>query len=683
MNLVLVESPTKAKTIQKFLSSDYVVRASFGHIRDLPQKQLGIDIAHDFEPKYVVPTKAKANVSQLKKDTEKSTRVVLATDEDREGEAIAWHLVQVLGLNTKRQALNASRVERIVFHEITKSAIDEALKNPREIDQHLVDAQQARRVLDRLVGYKLSPFLWKKITRGLSAGRVQSVAVRLVVEREREIEKFIPQEYHTISAILQKSQLSNKSQIQNSDGHIVANLIKIGNKVLDKFDIKTKEDTDKIIEDLEGASYIVKNINNEEISRSPLPPFITSTLQQDAVKKLGFSAKQTMMLAQQLYEGIELGSEGSVGLITYMRTDSVNLSQESIKKASDYINNNLGNKYLEQRLYKTKSKSAQEAHEAIRPTEPFREPDSIKSYLTPQQFKLYNLVWRRFTASQMSKAFFDATAIDIEAGKYGFRANGSVLKFDGFLKIYPIKFSENELPVVNNEDKLTLEELKPEQHFTKPPARYNEASLIKTLEKEGIGRPSTYAPIISTIQQRNYVEKDRSKYFHPTEIGVMVNDLLVEHFPSIVDIKFTSKMEDSLDDIAIGKTKWVSAIREFYEPFAETLEKKYTEVTKEQVTQMEKTGQKCEKCESDMVVRMGRYGKFVACSNYPQCKNILKERKDKEPPRETGDLCEKCGSKMVIRKGRFGEFAACSNYPKCKNTKKLPPKNAPQLPDKN
>jgi len=548
----------------------------------------------------------------------------------------------VLGLNgSKEQEARSKKIERIVFHEITKSAIENALKNPRGIDQNLVDAQQARRILDRLVGYKLSPFLWRKVARGLSAGRVQSVAVRLIVEREREIEKFKPEEYHTISAILRKSQLpitnyqlpNNKSPNDQTLNEITADLIKIGDKTLGKLDIKTKDEADKILKNLDGAEYIVQSVNKEEVSRSPMPPFTTSTLQQDAAKRLGFSAKQTMMLAQQLYEGVEIGKEGSVGLITYMRTDSVNLSQESVKKAGDYLISNFGENYFEQRTYKTRSKSAQEAHEAIRPTEPSRHPDSIKSYLTPQQYKLY--------------------------------------KFDGFLKIYPIKFGENELPIVKEGEKLHLEELKSEQHFTKPPARYNEASLIKILEKEGIGRPSTYAPIISTIQQRNYVKKDRSKYFHPTEIGIMVNDLLVKHFPSIVDIKFTSKMEDELDDIAAGEINWVSAIKEFYGPFAENLEKKYAEVIKEQVTQAEKTGQKCEKCGSDMVVRMGRYGKFIACSNYPECKNILKEKKEKEPPKETGELCEKCGGKMVIRKGRFGEFAACSNYPKCKNTKKL------------
>ena len=499
------------------------------------------------------------------------------------------------------------------------------------------------------------------------------MAVRLIVEREREIEKFVPQEYHTIEALLQSSLINADNNADQRGKIFSALLTKIDGKVLDKFDIKTKDEADKIVKDLDGADYIVQGIDKKEESRSPLPPFTTSTLQQTAAKRLGFSAKQTMLIAQQLYEGIELGGEGHVGLITYMRTDSVNLSQESLKKAGDYILSALGDKYFEQRTYKTKSKSAQEAHEAVRPTEPSRTPESISSHLTPQQYKLYNLIWRRFIASQMPKAVFDSTAIDIEAKSHLFRANGSTLKFDGFLKIYPIKFSENELPVVNNGEKLDLEELKPEQHFTKPPARYNEASLIKTLEKEGIGRPSTYAPIISTIQQRNYVKKE-AKYFCPTEIGVMVNDLLVEHFPSIVDIKFTSKMEDELDDIAIGKAGWVATIRNFYEPFAENLEKKYAEVSKEQVTQSEKTGQKCEKCGNDMVVRMGRYGKFIACSNYPECKNILKEKKDKEPPRETGELCEKCGEgKLVIRRSRFGEFIACNRFPKCRYTRKIKP----------
>lgn len=661
MQLVIVESPTKAKTISRFLGGDFLVKSSYGHIRDLPKTELGIDTENDFEPKYVIPTKARKVVSELKKDAKKSDSIILATDEDREGESISWHLVKALGIEKNKD------IKRIVFHEITKSAIESALKKPRKIDQNLVDAQQARRILDRLVGYKLSPFLWKKVARGLSAGRVQSVAVRLIVEREREIEKFKPEEYWSITA-----NLDSKNKI------FPATLIAIDGKSLEKLDIKNKESADSIVEDLDGADYTVKSVDKNEMARSPMSPFTTSTLQQDSARKLRFSAKQTMMIAQQLYEGIEIGDQGSVGLITYMRTDSVNLSEESLAKVKDYIIKEYGEKYLEQRRFKTKSKSAQEAHEAIRPTEPSLTPDSIEKYLTPQQFRLYNLIWRRFVASQMQKAIFDSTAIDIEAKKYLFRANGSVMKFDGFLKIYPTKFEENELPVVESGEKLELKELLPEQHFTKPPARYNEASLIKTLEKEGIGRPSTYAPIISTIQTRNYVNKDRSRYFHPTEIGVMVNDLLVEHFPEVVDVKFTSKMENELDDVADGKNGWVPIIREFYEPFAEHLKIKYEEVSKEKVTQQEETDLICEKCGSKMIIKMGRYGKFTACSNFPTCKNILK--KDSlnggAEPEKTGEKCDKCEEgEMVIRTGRFGKFIACSRYPKCKNTKKINPEN--------
>lgn len=686
MQLVIVESPTKAKTISRFLGGDFIVKSSYGHIRDLPKGELGVDVEHEFEPKYIIPTKARKNVTELKKTAEKADTIILATDEDREGESISWHLVQALGLdNSKSQKPSTKKtskpkiqkkIQRIVFHEITKTAIDSALEHPREIDMNLVDAQQARRVLDRLVGYKLSPFLWKKVARGLSAGRVQSVAVRLIVEREREIEKFKPDEYWTITAELTTN---NPQPIT-----FPANLIKIGDKTLEKLDIKNQAESEKISKDLEGAKYIVQNVDKNEVVRNPLSPFTTSTLQQDSAKKLHFSAKQTMVLAQQLYEGIELGSEGSVGLITYMRTDSVNLSEESLTKAKDFIIKEFGEKYLEQRRFKTKSKSAQEAHEAVRPTEPNRTPESVQKYLTPQQFKLYNLIWQRFMASQMSKAVFDATAIDIKAKDNLFRANGSTVKFDGFLKIYPVKFEENELPVVKVEEELELKELKPEQHFTKPPARYNEASLIKILEKEGIGRPSTYAPIISTIQARNYVNKDRSRYFHPTEIGIMVNDLLVQHFQEIVDVKFTSKMEDELDQIADGKIEWVPIIKNFYDPFAVNLKEKYEEVSKEEVTKMEKTDLKCEKCGSDMIVRMGRYGKFTACSNFPNCKNILKDKKEGAEPEKTGEKCDKCGEgDMVIRTGRFGKFLACSKYPKCKNTKKIAQEDKTEEPKQN
>lgn len=662
MQLVIVESPTKAKTISRFLGGDFIVKSSFGHIRDLPKTDLGVDTENNFEPKYIIPSKAKKVVGELKKDAAKADAVILATDEDREGEAIAWHLAEALGLDKLKSKNEKFKVERIVFHEITKGAIEKALTHPRTIDKNLVDAQQARRILDRLVGYKLSPFLWKKVARGLSAGRVQSVAVKLIVEREREIEKFQPEEYHTITAILKKD---------GDDKLIESYLSKIGDESLEKLSIKNKEEADKIVKDLESAKYVVDNVEKKEMARSPFSPFTTSTLQQDAAKKLRYSAKQTMMLAQQLYEGIELGEEGHVGLITYMRTDSTNLSEDSLARAKEYIEQFVGPEYFEQRRFKTKSKSAQEAHEAVRPTDPFHSPSKIKSFLTPQQYKLYDLIWRRFVASQMKKAIFDATSVDVKAGKYTFRANGSILKFEGFLKIYPTKFEENELPQLKTGEALDLAELKPEQHFTKPPARYNEASLIKTLEKEGIGRPSTYAPIISTIQDRNYATKDKNRYFHPTEIGTLVNDVLVAHFPEIVDTGFTSKMEKDLDEIAEGKINWVSSMRDFYVPFEKNLKIKYAEVSKEKVTKMEKTGQKCEKCGADMVEKMGRYGRFVACSNFPACKNILKE--EKKAPVETDEVCDKCGGKMVIRSGRFGDFMACSNYPKCKNTKKILP----------
>ena len=661
MQLVIVESPTKAKTISRFLGGDFIVKSSYGHIRDLPKSDLGIDTENDFEPKYIVPTKAKKNVTELKKDAAKAEIVILATDEDREGEAIAWHLYDALGLEKLQKKNKDFKIQRIVFHEITKHAIEEALKNPRTIDQSLVDAQQARRILDRLVGYKLSPVLWKRYYRGLSAGRVQSVATRLIVEREREIEKFKPEEYWSITAFLDQKPKTKT---------IEAALVKIGDTSIEKLSVTNEEESKKITSELQGAEYVVENIEKKEMARNPYAPFTTSTLQQDAAKKLRFSSKQTMMLAQQLYEGIELGSEGSVGLITYMRTDSVNLSSEALAKAQEYIESNVGKQYHESRQFKTKSKSAQEAHEAIRPSHPDKSPADIKQYLTPNQLKVYDLIWRRFIASQMTKAVFDSTGIDIKAKNYGFRANGTTMKFDGFLKIYPTKFEENELPAVKVGEKLDLTELKPEQHFTKPPARYNEASLIKILEKEGIGRPSTYAPIISTIVARKYVEKDRSRYFHPTEIGILVNDFLVEHFPEIVDVKFTSKMEDELDEIAEGKMKWVPTIRAFYTPFEKELKSKTEEAKKEKEADQEQTDLICDKCGKPMVVKRGRFGKFIACSNFPECKNILKE--EKKEPEKTGEKCEKCGDgEMVIRYGRFGKFIACSNYPTCKNTKKI------------
>jgi DNA topoisomerase-1 len=655
MKLVVVESPTKAKTIGKFVGDDYVVMSSFGHVRDLPKGDLGIDTEHDFEPSYIIPTKAKKNVTALKKAAAKADTIILAPDEDREGEAIAWHLSEALEIKKLQKKNKDLKVERIVFHEITETAIKHAIEHPRQIDDNLVHAQTARRVLDRLVGYKLSPVLWKRYYRGLSAGRVQSVAVRLIVEREREIEKFKPDEYWTITAML--------ASATNAQVPIETHLVKIGDKTLEKLSIGTEAEAAKITSDLESASYVVQNVEKSESTRMPHAPFTTSTLQQDASKKLRFSSKQTMMFAQQLYEA---------GYITYMRTDSVNIAEEAINKAKSYLTQTYGANYTETRRFKTKSKSAQEAHEAVRPTEPSRTPESLSSELSPQQFKVYDLIWRRFMASQMPKAIFDATTIEVKAKDYTFRANGLTMKFDGFLKVYPTKFEENELPVVKADETLKLLELKPEQHFTKPPARYNEASIIKTLEKEGIGRPSTYAAIVATIVTRRYVEKDRSRYFHPTEMGILVNDFLVEHFPEIVDVKFTSTMEGQLDEIAEGKVKWVPVIREFYTPLEQKIKMKTEEAKKEKAADEETTDIKCDKCGHPMIIKRGRFGKFTACSNFPECKNVLKEDKAKTEPEKTGEKCDKCGEgDMVIRTGRFGKFIACSKYPTCKNTKKI------------
>jgi DNA topoisomerase I len=646
MKLVIVESPTKAKTISQYLGDDFVVRSSYGHVRDLPKSELGIDTEHDFAPTYIVPTKAKKNLSELKKEAAKADEIILATDEDREGEAIAWHLAEALGLNKKSKTKPAKQVARIVFHEITKSAIADAIAHPRTVDMNLVNAQQARRVLDRLVGYKLSPVLWKRYFRGLSAGRVQSVATRLIVEREREIEAFKPEEYWSITAFL-----PFPAELSGKDG-----------KQLEKFDLSNEALVRTILDELDGATYTVANVERTESTRMPHAAFTTSTLQQEANKRLHYSSKQTMMFAQGLYEA---------GYITYMRTDSVNLSEQSLTQAKDFITTTYGANYHARRKFKTKSKSAQEAHEAIRPTDPARTPEAMADTLTPQQFKLYDLIWRRFMASQMAIAVFDATTIGVKAKQYDFRANGSMLKFDGWLKVFPSKFAENELPAVSVGETLELKELKPEQHFTKPPARYNEASLIKTLEKEGIGRPSTYASIISTIVLRKYVEKDRSRAFHPTEIGMQVNDFLVEQFPRIVDIQFTSTMENELDEIAAGERTWVPTIREFYEPLAVDIKEKMKNAQAAKESEIETTDKMCDKCGSPMVVKRGRFGKFIACSNFPECKNILKEKKDSTPPEKADRPCPECGGDLIYRAGRFGKFIACANFPKCKHTEKI------------
>lgn len=637
--LIIVESPTKAKTIAKFVENEYTVESSYGHIRDLPKSKLGIDLENNFEPQYIIPTKAKKIVTNLKKLAAKSKKVILATDEDREGEAIAWHLAQTLNLKKENY-------ERIAFHEITKNAIQTALKNPRELKIHLVDAQQGRRILDRLVGYKLSPFLWKKIARGLSAGRVQSVTVKLIVDREEEIKNFKPEEYWTIKAIFSAA---SKEEFE-------ATLARIRGEDLGQFYIKNKETADAILNELNNAGFQVVKIEKKLVKRNPLAPFTTSTLQQTAAKRLGFSAKKTMFIAQYLYEK---------GIITYMRTDSVNLSQESLTMAKQWLTKNLGEKYASQapRIFTTKSRLAQEAHEAVRPTDAFKSPEKIKG---ADEKKLYNLIWSRFLGSQMPQAEFNATQIEIEGNEHIFRANGSMLIFDGFLRVWPQKFSEKELPNLTEKEIVDLKNFLPEQHFTEPAPRYNEASLIKILEEHGVGRPSTYAPIISVIQARNYVQKQAGKFL-PTETGVLVTKVLTENFPEIVDIGFTAKMEEELDEIADSKKDWHEIVKDFYGPFSENLEKKYKEVEKV-APQPELTDIRCEKCGQPMAIKFSRFGRFLACSGFPECKNTKPMAKE---DKKIGMACPKCQSGEVIEKrvnrgrARGKTFWGCNRYPKC------------------
>lgn len=614
MKLVIVESPTKAKTIQKFLGKSYVLKSSYGHVRDLPKTTLGIDVENNFEPKYLVPAKARKNLKELKEKVKKADKVVLATDEDREGEAIAWHLVQALGLgksqipNSKLQKKSNNQkfkpYERIVFHEITKNAIEKALENPREINENLVNAQQGRRILDRIVGYKLSPFLWKKIIRGLSAGRVQSVTVKLIVEREREREKFIAEEYWSIHALFSKF---------DSEKEFEAVLTKQEERVVGKLGIKTKEESEKILKDLKNAEYKITKIEKKEKKKSPLPSFTTSSLQQDSWQKFKYPSRKTMFLAQKLYEK---------GFITYHRTDSLNLSEDSMLQAKDFIKNNFGENYWAGffRKHKTKSKGAQEAHEAIRPTFAENTPEKLEPQLEKDQLKIYKLIWQRFIATQMKEARLSEVKAEIQAQNYTFEARGQSIQFDGFLKVYPLKVKEEILPELEKEELLKLIKLEKEQHFTKPPARYNEASLIKTLEGFGIGRPSTYAPTLSTIQTRNYITKDKNRSFFPTELGIIVNDMISEHFQEIVDINFTSEMEKNLDEIAEGKKEWQKVVSDFYFPFDKKLEIKYKEVKKQGIID-DDTNKKCSKCGKEMILRLGRFGRFYGCSGFPDCKH--------------------------------------------------------------
>jgi DNA topoisomerase-1 len=671
-SLVIVESPAKAKTISKFLGPQYLVKASIGHVKDLPEKELGVDIENNFKPKYVVIKGKKKILSEIKEAAKKADTIYLAPDPDREGEAISWHIAQEL--KDKQD-----HIYRVMFNEITRRTVLESMKNPGRIDLNKVDAQQARRILDRLVGYKISPLLWKKVRKGLSAGRVQSVALRLICEREREIQNFVPEEYWSITAYLRGE----------FPPDFEARLFKSGH---DKIKIENEQQARAILEDLEGASYKVDKIEKKERKRNPTPPFTTSTLQQEAAKKLKFSAKKTMMIAQNLYEGLEIGQEGAVGLITYMRTDSTRVSEEAQAEARQYILEKYGEDYVPKIPHKYKTqKAAQEAHEAIRPTSVYRVPASLKDYLTEDQYKLYELIWNRFVASQMESALLEVTTVDILAGQYLFRATGSVIKFLGFMKIYvegkddtPGRINGDEGDLDSDQDKilpplrvgeiLTLLNLIPRQHFTEPPPRYSEASLVKELEAQGIGRPSTYATILSTIQQRDYTRKEKGK-FVPTELGMLVVDLLLENFPNLFDVKFTAEMEDQLDKIEEGRANWIQSLEEFYRSFSQELQKASVEMRDVKKEMEEVTEEICEKCGQPMVIKWGRYGKFMACSGFPKCRNTRRipqtENGQVQTQTEvvTDEKCEKCGSSLVIKEGKFGRFLACSTYPRCQFTK--------------
>jgi len=659
--LVIVESPAKARTLNKILGRSYSVKASIGHVRDLPRASLGVDVGKGFIPKYVVPTEKKKIVGEIKKAASNASSIYLATDPDREGEAISWHLVQATKLDKEGTPL-----QRVVFHEITKDAVQEAFQNPRCIDMNLVNAQQARRILDRLVGYKLSPLLWRKVQRGLSAGRVQSVAVRMIVDREQEIQDFIAKEYWIMDVELarpEEKEVSFKARLFALAGGI-------------KLDISNKDEAERVTADLENAEYKVKAVAPKQLTRQPAPPFITSTLQQEAWQRLHFTAGRTMAIAQQLYEGLPLGKEGSVGLITYMRTDSTHVADSAITEAREFIGKKYGAKFLppKPRSFVKKAKWAQEAHEAIRPTKIYRQPEQIKPFLNSAQLKLYELIWKRMVASQMSAALYDTTSVEIEASNSGgekqhrgylLKASSSLVKFPGFMVVYSESRDEDErgeslvsLPKLRTGDKLLYLGTFHEQCFTQPPPRYSEATLIKALEQKGIGRPSTYAPIISTIQERDYVNKANGK-FHPTELGVIVSKILAEHFPKIVDPGFTAQMEEQLDEIAQGKYEWVAALQEFYPPFQDTLDKAWINLEKVSLTQTSE--ETCPNCGRPMVIKVGRFGKFLACSGYPDCKTTMPYAV------KTGVSCPQCGGELVKKVSKKKKvFYGCSNFPKCK-----------------
>jgi len=676
--LVVVESPAKAKTIKKYLGAGFTVKASVGHVMDLPKSKMGVDVEHGFVPEYVVIRGKGKIISEIKKTAKDVDVVYLAPDPDREGEAIAWHLAQEI-------KGSCDNIKRVLFNEITKRGITEGLAHPGELDVHKFESQQARRILDRLVGYEISPILWKKVKRGLSAGRVQSVAVRLVVEREREISAFKAVEYWTIEADVEgKNPPPFRVRLAKIDGK--------------KAELSTAEESKSVVEELKRSPFVIEKIERKERRKFPLAPFITSRLQQEAARKLRFTAKKTMALAQRLYEGLELGEEGAVGLITYMRTDSTRLSDDAVAEARKYIDEKYGRESLpdEPVIYKTK-KQAQDAHEAIRPTTMQYDPETVKRLLTvaaagnqeklrdvEDHVKLYTLIWNRFIACQMKPAVYDQTTVDITAGRYGLRASGQVLKFAGYTAVYTDSAEETgeadesadgTLPELTEGETLTVHKIDPEQHFTQPPPRFTEASLVKELEEKGIGRPSTYANILSTIQDRGYVEK-REGRFHPTTLGTKVNDLLVESFPDILDVTFTAQMEDGLDKVEEGDADWQKLLTNFYSPFKVDLEKAVVhmrDLKREEIP----TEHSCEKCGSQMVIKWGRNGEFLACSGYPECKNTREfTRRDDgtieiAPQATTDEKCETCGAPMLVKRGRFGEFLACSRYPECKTTRPI------------
>ena len=675
-SLVIVESPAKSKTIAKYLGKDFTVMASLGHVKDLPKKDLSVDVDGDFTPRYEVIEGKRKLIQELKQAAKKADSVYLAADPDREGEAICYHLAEELSGGGKKGA--GPSVYRVMFNEITASAIRKAFENPGQVNTNLVDAQQARRVLDRIVGYKISPLLWDKVQRGLSAGRVQTVALRLIVDREREIRAFVAEEYWTIDVSLNaKKPPVLTARLAKKDG--------------ENFKIGNAGASNAVLAAIDGAEYKVQSVGTKEKRRNPVPPFITSTLQQESARKLRFSVKRTMGLAQRLYEGVEMGSEGAVGLITYMRTDSVRVSDTALQDVREFIPKRYGDAYLPAKpnFYKGK-KDAQDAHEAIRPTSVALTPDMAEKYLSDDEIKLYRLIWTRFVASQMTPAVFDQTTIDVNApGKdganYMFRATGSVPKFDGFLAVYQEgkdqKDEEDEelkhkLPLVEQGEVLRFKSISPEQHFTEPPPRFNEATLVKELEADGVGRPSTYASILSTIQDRGYVKKEGGK-FSPTELGFVVTDQLVKSFDDIFDVRYTARMEQELDEIEEGKIEWRAAMREFYDKFNVDLERAGSLM--ENIKRMEKpTGLTCEKCGKPMVLRWGKHGTFVGCSGYPECTNTREPSPDMvegagvEITEQDEDVyCENCGRVMVLKKGRFGQFLACSGYPDCKTTKQL------------